>query len=264
MDKEEVTLTVKKQDIPADILFYEDKVYGKRVFVRNGTEYEEKTKPLVNPILVHKPREYVMHDSASFIAVVSQYGDREKGIVLYTGNIGANDTVVTMFFEEDSRSEFVKLPLKNSLELRSFLGTGKEKGFAQKDFLKLIDTFPENISNLGTLRPMVERIQLTTEIDFESNLDTDNLTFIYKEKSGGNQTGRLPKKLSLSLPFYEGSSNSVAIEVDLEVTVPKEDGAKPTFKLSNVKHERTEREALTAEIATLSSALSGWMFVNGK
>ena len=264
-ERKEIKL-VGDQPIPADILVYKDPVYGERVFTRDGFKYTEQTKEPLQPIRTHADRTYVMHDSTSFIAAVIKYGDDKKGIIFYelAFSQAEKSGAVTMFFDEDSRKERINLPLTRSLEFRNFLN-GPEKTFNQKAFLKLIDTFPECISGgVGTLRPMIEKIQLSTEIEFESNLDSDNLTFIYKEKTGGNQTGTLPKKLALSLPFFEGSENKISIEADLEVTMPKEEGAKPTFKLVNVKHERTEREALTAEINSLQTKLTGWQFVNGK
>jgi hypothetical protein len=264
VEKKEVSLTVGDAVLPADQFTIQDKAYGERNFVRDGETYREVTKDPVVPVRTHSDRSYVMHDPASFISAVSKYGDKSKGIIFYNGAHGQDGTLVTMFFEEDSRKESIKLPLAWSLEFKSFLN-GKEKAFDQKGFLKLLDTFPECVSSaVATLRPAVEKIELSTAIDFVSNLDTDNLTFIYQEKTGGNQTARLPKKLAIELPFYEGSSNKVTIIADLDVTMPKEEGAKPQFKLSNVKHERTERDALKSEIASLSAALAGWLFVNGK
>ena len=263
---QEVQLTVGKPVIPDDHITFIDKAYGERHFLRNESGYEEVTNPLVNPVRVHADRKYTMSDSAAFVAAINKSGGvPADGIIFYQGNYGQNNTVVTMFFDQNTRQEFIKLPLKNSLELRQFLGKGDEKTFDQKAFLKLIDTFPEclSVDSLPLFRAMVEKLQLSTTIDFESNADKDNLTFIYKEKTGGDQTGRIPKTLELYLPFYEGSDNRIAINVDLEVTTPREEGKKPELKLVNVKHERTEREALKREIASLQESLEGWTFVNG-
>jgi len=264
-DKQKIELVMSDRVVPSDMLVYTDPVYGQRVFTRKNFEYEERTKHPLQPLRTHTDRKYVMTDSASFIAAVKKYGDATKGIVFYVGNHGENNTKVTMFFDEDSREEHIQLPLSSSLEFRSFLN-GKEKTFNQKDFLKLVDTFPECIvvdGSVSYFRAMAEKLQISTKIDFESNVDPDNLTFIFQEKSGGDQAGKLPKKIKLSLPFYEGSTNKVEIDVDLEVTTPKNEGEKPMFKLVNVKHERTEREALKSEISTLQLALSDWLFVNG-
>jgi len=264
-DTQEVRLTVGKPIIPADQLIINDKVYGERHFLREGAGYKEYTKDPIVPIRIHVDRKYVMHDSASFIEAVKMYGESEKGVIFYELTATQNNTAgtVTMFFEHGNRKESVTLPLLRSLEFRAFLN-GKEKAFSQKEFLKLLETFPECVGYAPLLRPMVEKVQLSTKIEFEANLDPNNITFIYQEKSGGNQTGTLPRKITLSLPYFEGSTNKVTIEADLEVTMPKQENAKPEFRLVNIKHERTEREALTAEIATLHVALTGWLFVNGK
>ena len=265
MTPEKLELTLGGAQKAADYIVYKDSVYGERVFVRNGDKYTEETKKKLQPIRIHSDRKYVMTDSVSFTAAVKKYGDATKGIIFYVGNHGQNNTRVTMFFDEDSREESIQLPLTSSLEFRAFLN-GKEKTFSQKDFLKLVDTFPESIVVDGAVpyfRHMVEKLQISTKIDFESNVDPANLTFIYQARSGGDQTGKLPKKIKLSLPFYEGSTNKVDIDVDLEITTPKNQDEKPAFKLVNIKHERTERDALKAEIATLEQALDGWLFVNG-
>ncbi len=264
-ETQEVRLTVGKSVIPADLLTYDDPVYGKRVFIRTGEQYTEVTKPPKEPIRTHADRTYSMHESGDFVAAIQKCGAKpETGIIFFQGAYGQNDTVVTMFFDEKTREEKISLPLQKSLELRQFFnrkpGTGE---FAQKDFLKLLDTFPECIENVNTLRPNVEHMQMNATIDFESKIDPNNIVFTYKER-GGSQDGKIPRKLKLTMPFYEGSEKRVEIEVDVEINMPKEEGAKPVFTLVNVKHERTEREALKAEIASLQEKLPDWTFVNGK
>lgn len=256
-EKKRFELSFGPTAIPKETFTIVDKVYGERYYVRKGEDYIEVTKPPVVPVRVHEDRSYIMNDSASFIDAVKKYGDKSAGIVFY------DKSAITMFFSEDSRKESIRLPLALSLEFRSFLG-GKEKTFDQKGFLKTLETFPECVENVAVLIPMIEKVQLSTSIEFESNADPNNVTFIYQEKSGGNQTGRLPKKLTLTLPYFEGSENTVEIDADLEVTMPKEEGSKPLFKLVNIKHERTEREAIKSEINSLSENLYGWLFVNGK
>lgn len=268
-ENQEVVLTVGKPVIPADYLTFKDATYGERHFVRNGEGYDEVTKDPVEPIRVHADRQYIMHESVAFVDAVEEYGNKDTGIIFFEllSDLPGIAGAVTMFFDQSSRKEKITLPLARSLEFRSFLN-GKEKMFSQKDFLKLIDTFPECIeidsSNVNVFRAMVEKLQLSTKIDFESNADPRNLTFIYQERSGGDQTGSIPKKITLVLPYFEGSGNKVVIDADLEVTTPKNEGEKPSFKLGNVKHERTEREALKMEIDSLQSKLAGWLFVNGK
>lgn len=268
----EVKLVAGEEIIPDDQFTIADKVYGDRHFVRKGEGYEEVTKPPVTPIRVHQDRTYIMSDAASFVTAIEKCGgDPKTGIIFYQGDYGKNNTRITMFFDEKTRRESIVLPLTLSLEMQSFFnsddlaGTGE---FDQKSFLKLIDTFPECVSadsmTAAILRGNVEKMQLSTEIKFESNLDKDNLEFVYKEKTGGAQTGKLPKKLMLTLPYYEGSSNKIEIGVDLEVVMPKNEGEKPVFTITNIKHERTEREALKSEIESLGEELYQWVFCNGK
>lgn len=256
-DVHKISLSLGNTTVPKETFIIQDNVYGNRYFVRDGDTYKEVTKDPVNPIRIHADRKYVMFDSASFIKAVGAYGDKTKGIIFY------EKSQITMFFSEDSRKESITLPLSPSLEFISFLD-GKEKSFNQKDFFKLLETFPECVKDAATLLPMVEKVQLSTNIEFESNIDRENITFIYQEKTGGNQTGRLPKKLILEMPYFERSENKIKIEADFEVSMPRQEGAKPEFNLINVKHQRTERDALDMEITSLAAKLEGWLFVNGK
>lgn len=263
MDQKEIKLLMSDQTVPVDYILYDDPIYGKRIFVRQGTGYKEETKPTPEPVRIHADRAYTMNDASSFVAAVQKYGDPMSGIIFY------DEIGVTMFFDEDSRTEKVSLPLTASHQLGAFFkadedGVGVRGTFTQKEFLKLLDTYPECISNISTLRPMVEKVQLSTTIDFEANLDPNELTFIYQEKSGGNQTGKLPKKLMLTLPYFEGSMNTVTIAVDLEITKPYSDTEKPIFTLTNINYQRILREALVMEIVELQKLLpEDWIFVHG-
>lgn len=261
MEQKEVKLVTGDATVPADMLMYVDPERGQRCFVRKGSEYQEVTKDPKEPLWVHKLRDHAMRDAESFVAFVKQYGDPKKGSVFYSSGAGERFTV-TMFFDAMNREESVELTFSRSLELQTFLGKGPGAIMNQKQFLKTLETFPECIESVTAIRAMVERLQMSKEIKFESNLDPDNLTFIYSEK-GGQQEGKLPKKIMLTLPFFEGSENRIRIEVDLDVEMPKSEGDKPSFKLENVKHARTERDAVKAEIDSMKQKLSGWLFLNG-
>lgn len=255
--EKELKLIVGDRPVPADMLVYSDPCYGERVFVRKGAEYIEQTKTPKEPVWVHSKRNYVMKDPAAFVAAVSQFGNSDDGVIFY------GPERVVMFFDETNREESIALPLAKSLELAAFLGKGPSAVFSQKQFLKTLETYPECVQNVVNIRAMVERLQMSKEIAFESNLDPDNITFIYIEK-GGQQEGKLPKKLILMLPYFEGSEKKITIEADLDVEMPKAEGEKPTFKLEDVKHARTEKEALWLEIEGLRTALECWLFLNGE
>ena len=268
MDPKEIKFVMSDQIVPADLLVYKDPVYGERIFTRKGAEYVEQTKGPLQPIRKHSERKYAMSDSASFVAVLKKCAqDSAKGLIFY------QEDRITAFLEEDNRDESVSLPLKKSLEMQQFFSGGlNEPGvgvFNQKSFLKLLDTFPECVTAEGTtvhvMRALIEKMALAVEISFESNLDPDNLEFLYKEKAGGgSQSGKLPKKITLSLPYYEGSKNKTVIHVDLDIVMPKAEGDKPKITITDVKHARTKRDALEAEIASLKTELTGWLFVNGQ
>ena len=256
-NERKVKMILGDQAVPADMLIYDDPVYGNRMYVRKGTEYVEQTKTPKEPVWVHNLRKYVMSNSASFVAAVSQFGNSDDGVIFY------GPERVVMFFNEANREESIGLPLALSMEMRAFLGDGPGVAGSQKSFLTALETYPECITDAVTIRAMVERLQMSKEIKFESNLDPDNITFLYSER-GGQQECKLPKKLTLVLPYFEGSGNKVTIEAVLDVGMPQAESEKPSFKLENPKYARTEREALQLEIKSLQAALPGWLFLNGK
>lgn len=264
-EKQEVQLTVGKTVIPADFFTIPDKTYGERHFVREEQGYTEVTKDPVEPIRPHVDRLYVMHEPQSFIDAVNKYGDYKTGVIFYELLHGGSGTI-TMLFDHDNRKEKIVLPLARSLEFRTFLA-GPSKEFSQKEFVKALNAFPEcvKVEDFTLFRGMAEKLEVSTTVDVESNVDRDNITLMFKATNNTQATGRLPKKFKLALPFFEGSKNIVEIDVDLEIKTPRtETDEKPKFILANIKHERTEREALQLEIATMQATLKNWQFINGK
>lgn len=246
-----------EEGFPKDHISFKEAGYGERHFVRKGEGYEEVTKPLQEPVRVHKDRSYTVNDSDSFIGYVEEYGDKEKGIIFC-----GKDNIV-MFFDEASRAEKVVLPFQPSLEIRSFLGDiAGSKRFTQKDFAKVLETFPDAVEGQKLLLPCVERLKIETQVEFESSLDERDHMFMYREKDG-TQTARIPKQITLVMPFFERSKNKVTILADLDITRPRSADEKPVFTLTNPRHERTHREAIEAEVDGIRDALKGWMFIWG-
>lgn len=257
--KKGVVLKVEETAIPKDNFTIIDKEYGERHFVRHGSHYEEVTKTPIKPVRTHADRQYSIRDTESFIAYVNRYGKDKDGIIFY------NDKGLKMLFEESNRKEFVSLPFGSSLELRSFLGEyGTSKEFTQKQFFKVLETFSDCLGEQAKiLLPSVERLRLDSQIEFESNIDPHDMIFTYKDKAG-LQTTHIPKKLVLTLPYFEGSNILIDLAVDLEVSKPRNENDKPYFTLTDPKAERTERDALDEEINVIKDGLPEWMFVHGK
>jgi len=242
---------------PADYLSIDDLLYGQRHFVRDGQTYKEVTKEPASPVRTLKDRNYSLYDTDSFTRYVEQYGNADTGIIFYTSS------GLTMFLDEKNRVEQVTHHLTLSLEMRTFLSeSGVRKEFSQKDLLKAIETFPEVVGDIDDLLPRLKLLQMSKVVDFESDIDPHNHTFIYKEKAG-DQTTKLPKSIILTLPYFEGSENILEIAVDFEVEMPTSENAKPVFTLSNAKADRTKKEALEREIETIKERLSGWNFMQG-
>lgn len=256
MEPQEVKLSLAGTSNPQDGFSIDDKVYGERHFTREGDRYKEVTLPPLVPVRTLKDRSYTVRDSASFVEYVKRYGDATNGIIFF------NSAGVLMFFDEKNRVEKVNLPFAQSLELSAFLGKGPGKEFDQKRLVKTIETFPEVVGDSDMLLPCLTLLQMSKQVDFESNIDPDNHTFIYKDKAG-DQTTRLPKQIRLWLPFFEGSQNKMFVLVDFEVEMPTSEGARPVFRLLNPRAERTERDAVEMEIETIQKELPGWMFVQG-
>lgn len=242
--------------VPKDHISFKDGEHGERHFVRKGEGYEEVTKPLPEPVRIHRDRVYRLNDTESFIKYVGKYGNPKKGIIF----CGEND--LNMFFDEVSRAEKIHLPFSQSLEVMTFLGKTGTKEFTQKEFVKALETFPDVVEGGNILLPNVERLKIETEVNFESNIDQRDHVFMYKERDG-SQTARIPKQIVLTLPFFERSSNQTLITADLEIERPRSENEKPKFTLVNPRHERTLREAFNAEVVLIKAALKDWTFVCG-
>lgn len=254
---EELKLKIEGTEKPADYFILPDKERGERYFVKDGHGYKEVTLASTAPVRPHENRIYTFTDTKSFISYVMQYGDFMEGIIFF------NEKGVKMYFDEISRVEQVSLPFEKSLELRTFLGSGGSKAFTQKAFLKALEMFPKCVTDAASLIPNIERLQISSIVEFESNIDPHNLTFMYQDKAG-KQTGTLPKRLELRLPYFEGSENNMIIVADIEIEKPKSETEKPIFTLTDPMAERTERDAVNAEVATISKALPTWMFIRHK
>lgn len=241
---------------PKDHISFKDGVHGDRHFVRESEGYKEVTKPLPEPVRIHKDRSYLLTDTESFIKYVEKYGDPKKGII-FCGN-----NELTMFFDEGSRGEKIHLPFKQSLEVTTYLGTAGKKDFTQKDFVKALETFPDVVEGGNFLLPNIEWLKIDTEVNFESNIDQRDHVFIYKEKEG-SQTARIPRQIILSLPFFERSKHKTVITADLDIERPRSADDKPKFTLVNHRHERTVREAFEAEVEAIRTALKNWTFIWG-
>lgn len=260
MPKEEKTaaLAVIAADRTEDHISFLDETRGRtRHFIRNDESYMEVTDSLLEPERFHKDRSYGVGDMNSFVTYVHKYGDSKDGIIFYSS------AGLFMFFDEKNRVETVTLNFKKSIELEAFLYTdGIERSFDQKSFAKLIETFPECIEDHQALLPNVQHIKMDATVDFESKIDDTDHIFLYKEK-GGTQTAKLPKRIMLILPYFEGSENKVTIQADLEVYRPKSEDERLRFTLSNPRYQATEREAIELEVSTAKKALSKWFFVKG-
>ncbi len=256
MENKTVTLKVGDIGVPQDHISFVEEGYGERHFVRSGDVYVEVTSERLTPVYAHRNRSYLIKDTNSFIAYVEKYGDPGKGIIF------VDDSRIVMFFEERSRVENVVLPFKLSLEVKSFLGSHGATQFDQKEFVRVLETFPDVVKEHKTLLPVIERLKLEATMEFESNLDDRDHVFMYREKSG-KQTARIPKRIVLMLPYFERSKCKTTIETDLEIRKPRNAEERPVFILTDPKHERTYREALEAEVGLIQEALKGWMFVYG-
>ena len=257
MPKKEIKLDVSTEEAqPKDFFEVEDEVYGKRLFVRNGGTYVEVTKDRIVPIRTERARTYKVADLASFIAYVLKYGKPEKGIIFYTHE------AITMFFDESSREEQVSIHLSKSLELQALLGKEGLRIFPQKDLIKTFDMYSDMIAEYLKLMPVITSVKADLAIVFEADADPDNYRCLYQEKAG-KQTAEIPKKLTLSIPYFEGSQQNTEIVADFEVIVPKNADEKLAFKLSDPRAQRTAKEALQAEIDGLKTELKDWMFIYG-
>lgn len=254
-EKQEVELIAKTKEIPIDVFTIDDILYGERHFIRNGENYKEVTKEPKSPVLIHKERDYEVKGTDSFIEYVEEYGVATDGIIFYT------DSGVKMYFDESARTDKVSVAFRKSMELVALLdGKQEGKSFTQKEFVEVLETYPEVlgednellIANLGN-------IKITKDTNVESNIEPGKIKFMYEEIRG-TQSTTIPDRFKLTMPFLE-NGELMDIDVKLEVEVPNANNERLQFKLTCPKFTRYTLEAVEKEIAKIKEKLTGWHFI---
>lgn len=259
MEPREITLRTAGEEVKQDTHFeIDDGVNGIRHFILRGDrEYVEVTKPPVTPVRTDQTRKYTVKDVASFVSYVNQHGDAQAGIIAFAHE------GVTMFFSERNREEFVRLPWELSFEYCTlFGGSAGARVYKQKDFVKTLEMFPDQIADLHLILPHLSLIRMDKKVTFESDIDPRNHTFIFQER-GGDQTALIPKELVITIPYFERSANPVTIRAELEIVMPKSADEKPLLTLTDYRRVQTKLQALDLEVEQIRRELPGWMFVFG-
>ena len=256
----EIRSNTIRTDLGEDHLSFEDPAFGGiRHFLREDKGYKEVTKNNA-PVLPHnpKPRTYTAENTQSFISFLGKHGKAAEGIIFSKGfNVQA-------YLNEESRDEVVKFKLMTSLELISILGAdGSEKTFKQKEFARIVEAFPDVFGGREELLANITKVKIDTNTQFESNIDPNNIK-LYYEETNGKQEASIPKRLKLTLPYFEGSDNIIKIDIDIDIHKPSADNGDLTFTLSDFKAGKTERDAIKAEVDKLKAELTDWLFIAGE
>lgn len=259
-DKKKVELSTKPEGLPEDMIQFTEEGFPQRTFLRRGDQYSEVTSKAVQRVMRNSDREYHMYTPDAFVTCISKYGNATEGVIFYS----QEQEGLVMYFNEAKRQEFVKINFVKSLEVTALLGQhGLGKDFVQKDFVDTVETFADCIQGGPELLALATHVKMDSTVNFESNIDPRNHVFMYSDKKG-EQTARFPKKLALTIPFFEGSKIKTEVVVNLEIQMPKSADEYVVFTLSDPKGSRTAREAFQTEVDDLKKALKNWLFLAGR
>lgn len=229
--------------------FTDEETEKERRFVRvSEFGYKEITSASETPPTSHEARTYDVENNDSFVSYIKRHMEADLALI----SLEASGAMA--YFNEKNRKEWVRRKFTLSLEYKKILGAEGSRGFSQKDLLTVIETFPEVFGD-DAIAGNIMLINIKKDVEIESNLDPNNYTFVYKEKTG-EQTACLHRFLDLTLPVFEGSNVTHKVKAEFEFKAPTEEGEKFTFTLTNHGHERTIREATEAEIAELKDDLN--------
>lgn len=257
MSKDEKDNVEKEKVLAKDFFIVEDKVEGKRLFVRKGDSYEEKTTTeSLAPSKYYSPKQYDFKDLLSFMEYCKKYGDDKKGVIFYNSN------GITMFFDENNREESIKYAFGYSHQLMSFLGgLGEKRQFTQKEFFKCLGTYPECLE-AKDLVYKIKNLKISATVEIRSEIGEADHTFLYQEKTG-KQTCSIPKDLILNLPYFKGSAHNLTLNVALEVIRPQSAEDKVLFILENTYRVKALEAAIKLEIDHVKTELPKWSFFFG-
>ncbi|MCK5236921.1 MAG: DUF2303 family protein [Deltaproteobacteria bacterium] len=220
-----------------------------RLFVRNGKwTYELQKTNEHEPPSKHFGRNHSIIDTEGLAAYMNTFMSDVEAITFI------NSQGIKAYHNAMNREESAERRFRRSLEYKALLGKDGVETFGQKALLTILETYPEVLNVEGQDPMLTEKVRIICvqkDITLESNLDPDNLSFIYKEKQG-EQSGKMPRKIQLEMPIFEGSPHKYIIDIEVELET---DNGNIEFTLINHRHERDIKLAVQDELETLKDVL---------
>jgi len=129
------------------------------------------------------------------------------------------------------------------------------------DFLKRRDE--NEIENMEEIIYAVRNFKYVSTVtgDFTYD-DRSNYVFSFKVKDAEG-TVRIPQTIMATIEVFKDSEWPQAMEIEVEVQKPKEEGEGPLLKLSCPKWLRYLESAKDYEFTTLEKELTDWLLVTG-
>lgn len=234
------------------------KVYpaGDQILIREG----QAPKPL-DPY-DYKGFRYAALSTKAFATLVKTKGSKDNAVV-FANSKGffaiLDDTV------KDRPQDTVSLDFIISTKCREWtdiLEGGHVFNIKQLiDFLKRRDE--DEIENIEEIIYAVRNFKYVSTItgDFTYD-DRSNYVFSFKVKDAEG-TVRIPQTIMATIEVFKDSDWPQALEIEVEVQKPKEEGEGPLIKLSCPKWDRYLETAKDFEFTTLEKELNEWLLVTG-
>jgi hypothetical protein len=225
------------------------------VFVK----YQEPTE------YIEQPFRYHLRSTQSLIDLIKSRGYEEYSQIFYMDSGGTPRVEVIMDDSIDDRDKDTAIyPFEHSDELKEWEDI-LDRQIGQKDFIDFLNRrdpeqeCPAAVALLGAVQQLKIATQITGDYSYDDN---NNYTFGIKVRDTENFT-RIPSVIEIHVPILNESDLIADIPIELEITKPKDQTEKPTFKLSCPRLQRYIKTAVKYEIDKIREALPGYNIMAG-
>lgn len=209
-------------------------------------------------------RKHQFHDPASIVEYAKKYGGADKSIVFWN-----KDTISLVLDEGVAKGEREVLTCPwtyapDFITWQSLLGKPTPYSLLRKQLPALAHTL-DDIGLLVALRD----IRYSEETKYDSTVKEDGASYgvVFTVNGTGDTLKQIPKDFKVRVPILDidvvNPAQYAVLTVKVHLQMPEESGDPLNIVLVSPEFEQTRRLRLANEVARLTSALDGWLVVNG-
>lgn len=213
--------------------------------------------------LVEPKRSRSLKDLASLVAYLKKWGDPTLGTIYWTPA-----SVIAVLNEEDLTSgkgeqDTVTFNFERPFVAREWL-KAINGSFSHKKFKEFLETRYQDVDGGAALYTKISNLSLAQTFSYDGKLEDDhNYQIAFKTEAGGD-VANLPKTVTVNIPLINGLEKPYRLDLKLKMTIPKAEGATPTFEFVWEDQETVLEQAARDAVAEIETQLGEWLVVFGK